>query len=305
LSKPKFKASHLSANSLTSYEQDGANTALLGLWTVRRRLFDKDFAASVTVSQVESALARGAKIESKDKDGYTSLMWAAWSGNLAVVDTLIAAGAKTETPDYNRDTALIWAVRESNIECEKLLISAGANVNATGNFDQTPLMEAAKNGDGASVDLLLENGADVNAANMHGATALIFAADANSAYCMRQLVNLRADVNASALFDMSTLTYHTALSVAARSASRSNNTEAIRYLASVAGERPRTDLDVPELNGFTPLMESARNGNVHAVEILVNLGANVNASDRMGRTALTWAADHPDIIAILKAAGAE
>lgn len=304
---PNNPTIRLAANTLTFAEQDAANAGLLALWTIRRRQFDNSYAANVTVSQIKAALLKGAQVDSWDRDGYTSLMWAAWSGNLAALDALVLAGAKIEKVDYNRDTALIWAVRERNLDCARFLISAGAKVNAVGNGDRTPLMEAARNGDAACLDLLLDNKADVNALsiNISCATALDFAAEAGSAYCMRQLISHGADVYDRGPCNLHPILIQSVLCRTARSAAHTGNTEALRYLISVIGEVTPTELDTAEMGGLTPLMVAAQRGHVDAVSYFVSIGANIKACDHLGRTALTRATDHPDIVAILKVAGAK
>ena len=60
--------------------------------------------------------------------------------------------------------------------------------------------------------------------------------------------------------------------------------------------------------GETALMTAARTGNVEAVTLLLDRGANVNAKDAVrAQTALMWAVteNHPDIVKLLVARGAD
>lgn len=49
------------------------------------------------------------------------------------------------------------------------------------------------------------------------------------------------------------------------------------------------DIDRADKNGVTPLMKAAKEGNDWTVRLLLNLGANVNARDKEGWTALMYA----------------
>ena len=58
--------------------------------------------------------------------------------------------------------------------------------------------------------------------------------------------------------------------------------------------------------GFTPLMFAARHGYSKCVEALLNVGANVNAIDQDGNTALIKAAGgHKECVSFLIQAGAD
>ena len=56
--------------------------------------------------------------------------------------------------------------------------------------------------------------------------------------------------------------------------------------------------------GVTPLMLGAT-GDPDILRMLIDAGADVNARDRRGITALMRAARHPENVSVLKAAGAE
>jgi ankyrin repeat protein len=56
---------------------------------------------------------------------------------------------------------------------------------------------------------------------------------------------------------------------------------------------------------FAPLHEAARAGNLELVRLLVERGADVNAATKDGGTPLTYAGDHADVAAFLRAHGAK
>jgi ankyrin repeat protein len=67
------------------------------------------------------------------------------------------------------------------------------------------------------------------------------------------------------------------------------------------------DINAGDMSGMTALMWAARNGCEPLVKILIRRGANVNATDLSGMTALKWAEKngHQNIVDRLKAAGAK
>ena len=72
-------------------------------------------------------------------------------------------------------TALLFAAREGALECVRTLVSAGANVNQPSVDGSSPLLVAVQNGFYAVADYLVTHGADVNAANAKGWTPLYLA----------------------------------------------------------------------------------------------------------------------------------
>ena len=61
-------------------------------------------------------LKHGAKVESADKDEWTSLITAASYGQLEVVQELLKHGAKVESADKNGWTPLNSAAKEGHLE---------------------------------------------------------------------------------------------------------------------------------------------------------------------------------------------
>jgi ankyrin repeat protein len=63
----------------------------------------------------------------------------------------------------------------------------------------------------------------------------------------------------------------------------------------------KADVNAKDNNGYTPLSWAAKAGHKDVAELLLANGANVNAIDTMGRTPLHWAAagNHKDIVDLL------
>lgn len=106
----------------------------------------------------------------------TSIMRAAFSGDIELVKLLLAHGADPHIISSDRETTLMAACGTGFINgyhrlrppaerlaVVKLLIDLGEDVNAADNYGITPLMVAANLGDLNVVKYLVEKGADLNA----------------------------------------------------------------------------------------------------------------------------------------------
>lgn len=121
---------------------------------------------------VSALLSRGAAVEARERRGQTALMWAADAGHAPVVDALLKAGANFRLPLRSGFTPLLFAVREGRAEVVRLLLQAGADVNEAARPDKgggrhlrdgtAPLMLAVENGHFELALELVKAGADVN-----------------------------------------------------------------------------------------------------------------------------------------------
>lgn len=151
------------------------------------------------------------------------------------------------------------------------------------------LMRAARKGQIATVRALLDGGTDVNAKDEFGQTALMTAVANNHVEVVQLLLNRGAEVNA-----------------------RNNNGETPLILAAREGNlltvqgllNKGADVKAADVAGDTPLMYAARSGKAATVKILLDEG-RADVSGRQGQMALKYAKDYPDIVQMLKDAGAE
>jgi ankyrin repeat protein len=162
-----------------------------------------DLCAHGSAAQVREALDAGAKLDARDKQGATALIYAASSNRREVTALLLDRGANIEARDDFGITALGHTVQSGPenipllLETISLLLKRGANVNARSNTGLTPLMLAANGGPSPQViGLLLAAGAEVNAADNDGFTPLIFAAFSSDPDTVGSLLAAGADVRA-------------------------------------------------------------------------------------------------------------
>jgi ankyrin repeat protein len=141
-------------------------------------------------------LAKGMKVDSRDKNGATSLTRAAENGHADVVKLILSKKADTNATDNNGYTALMVATEGRHVEIIKALISAGADINAKNpKWGTNALMMACIKGNMDSVEALLNGGADVNDADNNGYTALMLAAEKGHMEVVKKLVENGADRN--------------------------------------------------------------------------------------------------------------
>ena len=124
------------------------------------------------IEAVKALLDKGADVNAKEQRGQTAMMWATAEGHADVVDVLIRAGAEYKKPLSSGFTPLCFAVRNGHIDVTRRLISAGVDVNeamteARGGRNRpsahtSPLLLAMENGHFELAEVLLKAGADPN-----------------------------------------------------------------------------------------------------------------------------------------------
>jgi hypothetical protein len=117
-------------------------------------------------------LARGAKIETKDRRGSTALLLACESRHGEVAAELIGAGADINARDDSKETPLLFACDARDDGLVRLLLERGAQTNVKGHRMMFPLSIAAAIPSPSMVRMLLEAGADVNARGANEGTVI-------------------------------------------------------------------------------------------------------------------------------------
>jgi uncharacterized protein len=139
------------------------------------------------------------------------------------------------------------------------------------------IADAASRGDREAVKALLKKAADVNAAQGDGMTALHWAAMNGDAELARMLIVAGANIRATTRLGTYTPLYL---------ASQHGHAPVLQALIAAGA-----DVSAGTPNGTTPLMVAAASGEVDAVKVLVEHGAEVNARDGVReQTPLMYAA---------------
>lgn len=269
---------------------------------------------------------RGERYE--QKGGMTALLYAAREGNTEVAALLLAAGANREASEANGITPLLMASLNNQVEIALLLLEQGASVNVEDFWGRTPLFAAVdyRNLDMNSgnedspvtnhvdraallplINALIEAGADLNArtrewhpekkwlyalndvswVDMTGQTPFLRAALAGDVTVMRLLLEHGADPHITTFGGTTPL----------MAAAGINWTVAQTYTESDASSLAAVELclelgaDINASNsmGLTALLGAANRGFDDMIRLLAANGAQLDVKDAVGRSALQWA----------------
>ncbi|XP_038664303.1 putative palmitoyltransferase ZDHHC13 [Scyliorhinus canicula] len=190
---------------------------------------------------------------------------------------LIEAGYDVRRPDKENVSLLHWAAINNRIELVKYYVSKGAIVDQLGgDLNSTPLHWATRQGHLSMVVLLLKHGSDPTLVDREGFTCLHLAVQFQHMPIVAYLVAKDQDI------DTPDMNGQTALMMAA---SRIIGPEPTRFLIKLNASINAVD----KVHRNTPLHWAVLSGNVAALSVLLDAGANVESINAMGETPLGMA----------------
>lgn len=297
------------------------------------------------VDAAKLLLNHGANVNLAEKwRGQTALMWAAAEGEPDMLKELASHGAdlnaRSKVNNWDRQvtaenrakymplggwTALLFAARQGQLDCAKVLVDAGADKDLQDPDGVSPMVEAIVNGHYEVAAYLADKGADVNRADRWGRTPLWSAVDmrilphsgrpdpidegsVDATELMKVLLAHGADVNAQLVTfppyrSMSDRGGDNILGIGATPlvrAAKAGDVVAIRMLLEKGA-----DPNLATKAGITPVLAAAGVGSrdndtrgrfktepeaIESIQLLLAAGANVNAAEARGQTALHGAA---------------
>jgi ankyrin repeat protein len=208
-------------------------------------------------------------------------------------------------------TARFFAAAESgNVQEVDRLLDAGADVDARDNQGETPLFSAAFSGSREIAESLIAHGADINAMDREGSTPLHKAAYQSRRELVELLIRKGARVNAGTREGATPL--HKAIEWFAGTRRGHQALTSPAEIASMMGIVKLlldngADVNATDAFGVTALVLAASSGHKALVELLLARGAKVNDKDYEGAGALYVATimDRVDIAELLIAHGAD
>ena len=254
----------------------------------------------------EFALANGANINLPSNSKKTPLHYTAQLNQLAMAKLLVEAKADFEAKDKKGRTALDLATGEAKRELANYLRGVGV----TSKSDEAAaksIFVAAEIGALDAIKKHLDAGVDVNSLNKHKQTALHFAASAGQLDAAAVLLEAKADVAVADKYQKTALHYSarnghkatTALLLEKGSAVNAKDgknktpldyaiakkrTEVIELLRAKSGKTTK------ELLAADDIFAAAEVSDVESIKKLLAGGADVNAKNKGGYTALHLAA---------------
>jgi len=207
-------------------------------------------------------------LNARGPEGSTPFLYAVLYTDASTLEALIGLGADPNRHNDAGSTALMWAAFD--VEKAKVLLAHGANVNARSDDERTPLMVAASRPGGAPVvKLLLDQGANPNPTPNPSvqSSPLLEASLAGDAESMRLLLEHGAEPKEAG--------------AAMGNAAGADCTKCIELLMARKLDRAQYEIGLQNVIVFP---------NPVWTRMMLDHGADGNAADQFGRTALMYAA---------------
>jgi ankyrin repeat protein len=267
------------------------------------------------IASVRLLLDRGARVDPRDTWQATPLHYASSMGHLEIVQLLVARRADLEAADEAGYTPLLDAIEKNHLEVVRFLADQGASFKARTDVGKGPLRVAATirsieiaryliergekaDGDADTPDrqrplheassspkmtaLLLEHGARIDRADARGRTplhcAIIGRPRVSEGYLKKQGQTFKASYSGP------------------MARTEADCDEVVKVLV-----RHGADLNAADTRRDTPLHVAAEYGDLGAVRLLLDLGADRNRRNAAGRTpaVLATANGHAAVAAML------
>lgn len=278
---------------------------------------DSDALSQRRLRDARILVAAGADPVLADASGRTALHYATEGNAAEIVALLLLAGAEINRADGNGDTALHLAAQKGYDGIVRQLLQGGADARATNALGFSALHVLAEQ-EGVAMtpahlrvaDTLIKAGGDVAQADNRGFTPLVAAAATGNIPIAAVLVAHHADVNANAsaaLCHAVTFEDHDMTDLLLKAGAEVNTVcgeGEERPLHTAAHEgflhgvrallNHGAEIEARNVDGETALLIAARRRKYPVVAHLIERGANTGAEDRYGQTAAILASQRQD-----------
>jgi ankyrin repeat protein len=254
--------------------------------------------------------------------GMSPLLFAAREGHLEIAKLLLDAKADINQADVNGITPLLSAISNHELPVAQLLLERGANPKSADQWGRTPLWAAVEirnrdigrggermDREGALklIQALLDRGLDINAritevppvrrfvttlgdlswVDFTGQTAFLRAALSGDVTVMKLLLEKGADPKIPTNSNTTALMAASGVNwVVAQTYtdSKESQIEAVKLCLDLGA-----DVNAANTMGLTAVMGAANRGADDILQFLVSKGARLDVKDKEGRTPYTWA----------------
>ncbi|KFY45650.1 hypothetical protein V494_00848 [Pseudogymnoascus sp. VKM F-4513 (FW-928)] len=242
-------------------------------WTGNSPLFDAAMRGDISVLKL--LLAYGADPNYASTGGHSALYHAIQRRDTTVIQLLLDHEADPNQRPWTGQPCIHLAASQGDAKTIEALLSKGADINATPTMGETALGSAIYRDDNDMALLLLEKGADVNIKPLGGQSPLFLVASKENQILLRLLLEKGANV------DESPPGYPSALYMAIH---REDLETAKVLLEFGANASAGNSLNV-----------AVDHGNVDAVKLLLDHGADPNSKPTGGQTPLYRASSKGDL----------
>ncbi|MBL1218920.1 MAG: hypothetical protein D8M59_15680 [Planctomycetes bacterium] len=194
---------------------------------------------------------------------------AAAEGHADCLKMLLDAGADPLARDYCQRTALYDAANSVTV---RILVAAGVPVEDTDSLGWSPLVNGVSDGDIERIRALIDAGADVNETHDRGYTVFMSAVSSmkRSLDVLKLLIKVGADPHA--VTERGWNAFHAGVDVDGEANEEQSVRETLCYLKELG-----IDLERRNKLEHTPLAKALMEGTSIEVQVLCDLGADVNA----------------------------
>lgn len=229
---------------------------------------------------------------STDIDDEAPLLVAVRDGHdISHINELILNGHNPNIQNSAGWTPLIFAVNHNDEELVRMLLSAGANVNEAENDGWVPMLFAIFRENLALSQLLLEYNANPYIESLQGQSPYSIAMERGYNEILNYIDQWR--IRREQIDGLNTLLFEAAMD---------GHVNAIEEALKQGAE-----VDVTNVNGYTPLIAASKAGCLDCVKILLTYDADPNRIEADGWSALTFASSNGsmDLVKMLLDAGGD
>jgi len=233
------------------------------------------------MERVAKAIAEGKEDVEPHKDGVTALLVACQGGHMGTAQLLVEAGAELRVADDEEVTPLLAAVKGKHLSLANYLLQHGADPNDSWMDEKTSkphnlLMDAVVDSQLELALLLVSQGANLSYVDEDGVSVITQAAYQGQLAVVKALLEKGADPSAANKEGIN----------AVIAAASEGHSEIVELLLAAAVP---VDVNTKDKDGTNALMAAAVRGHKEVVGQLIARGADVNAQNMDGHTALMFA----------------
>ena len=236
---------------------------------------------------------QGLDVNHSNKDGFTAAHCAALKGNLNVLKLLHNSGANIQQQNNRGKNSIMFALSGTgDSDTVRWLLEQGVNVNHSNKDGLTAVHYAAQQGNVNVLKLLQHRGANIDQVDSTGTNSIMFSLTNGDCETVRWLTENGVDVNVS---DYEGIT-------AVHGAACLGKLEVLKLLH-------KSGANIRQKNSYgqnSIMLASTGTSDCETVRWLIEHGVDVNDSDKLGKTAVHYAAQkgNIDVLKLLHNKGA-